>query len=138
MNHIVPVTFTLMLATLSAYSLSPNTGSDPPAQESATHRTIRSMTLIVIPEINVDQYDLTETCEYLSTASKGLDPEGRGLNIVFDNKGFSKTPKVTLHLKNISIIKLLEKLVINYSVEYSIDGDTITVKKANKAIDATP
>ena len=48
-----------------------------------------------------------------------------GINIIYSDNVISRIPDITLQMKGVSVIEILDKILHGTDIEYSFDGDQI-------------
>jgi len=96
---------------------------------------LEKMSQIIIPKIVFQNAPLSQVILSLSELSEKFDPADglKGINIVLLN-AIADDPKVTIHLRNLSLGKALDLITRSVHYQYDIEEDVITVQKAEGPI----
>ena len=97
---------------------------------------------IMIDKVNFDKLDIGTVLEFLSQKSKELDPEKQGINFVLridpGTGTAAKAPHraISLTLDNISLADLLNEIVAQTGLTYSVDAYAVYVRPASDQAEA--
>jgi len=95
---------------------------------------------LVIPELAFDQADIAEVVKFLDQVCMKLDKESsagnKGVNFILrlknPNEAQTKMPKVTLMLKNISVIDAVKYITEVAGLQYKIEENAVVIEEKAK------
>ncbi|MFO7723994.1 MAG: hypothetical protein R6V45_00475 [Oceanipulchritudo sp.] len=82
---------------------------------------------IRIPKVEFRQLPLSEALEALVETSMQHSPDGAGLNVVLIDPG-GEDPLVSIHLRRLSLKRVLDFVVESVSYEYDLQADAVVVR----------
>ncbi|HCE45942.1 MAG TPA: hypothetical protein DET40_20545 [Lentisphaeria bacterium] len=86
---------------------------------------------IMIKEISVEEGKSRDVFELVRQKSKEADPEGKGVNFVFQDMPEGNA-EVTIKLVDVPLIKVIEYICIASKLKYRIDTHAVIISKDRK------
>ncbi len=94
----------------------------------ATERSVREQVReTVVPRVEYRDEGVDRAFEHLSNRSRELDPEGRGINIIYRGPDGDAAPRITLSLRRISLYEAIRYITQVAGLHYRIDDNAVFI-----------